>query len=95
MKFVSDRLEDSSIRTTDKISPMPDEFRRTLISLAFALSWRRAPAQASKQCVRVTISDLAFASFVTNYEFNPTCRPVIQNVMRLECANVFEAIQRG
>ena len=31
--------------------------------------------------MRMNRSDLALATFGTNYEFNPTCRPVILNVM--------------
>jgi hypothetical protein len=32
---------------------------------------------------RMNRSDLAFANFVARYKFNPTCRPVILNVLLL------------
>lgn len=58
VEFVSDRFDDWSPGTRRQLIHSGEKFRRTLISLAFALSWRRAPAQARFFSVRVTISQL-------------------------------------
>ena len=73
--FVSDRIEDEPT-TVNSLFTVIRIFAAHCLLLAFALSWRRAPAQASKHGVRVTISDLALVHFVT-------CPNATQPVARL------------